>query len=176
MESIRRRIKIFWLDHRDPILFWVIIFGITIIIVQILNENAKQNNVNENKELNTIAVEREEYYKYATEYLDKDIELIESFIKFCKNKNIEEAYSLISENCKNDIYPTINDFKERYYNNRFNKKVMIQVAYKKKESIFTATIYPDILETGKYVDNESIVDNFVIEQEVLDRKIYINKK
>lgn len=175
MESIRRRIKIFWLDHRDPILFWLIIFGVTIIIVQILNENAKQNNVNENKELNTITAEREEYYKYATEYLNEDMELITNFIEFCKNNNIEEAYSLISDNCKKVMYPTIDDFKEKYYNNRFNKNLTIQLAYK-AESMFTAKFYPDILETGKYIDNESIVDNFVIEQEVLDRKIYINKK
>ena len=172
MENIRRRIKIFWLDHRDPILFYSIVIGVVIIIVQILNELTIYNNAIKKEQLNTDSVTEEQHYKYRRE----DEILIETFIEYCKDKNIEGAYSLISSNCKNNIYPTINDFKEKYYNNRFDKKRTIEIEYQPEEYLFFVSFYPDILEAGKYIDNQSVVDYFEVEQEVLDRKINIKNK
>ena len=44
MESIRRKIKFFWLEHRDPIILYSsVIIGI-ILVVQFLNQRVIEKN------------------------------------------------------------------------------------------------------------------------------------
>lgn len=171
MESIRRKIKIFWLEHRDPILFYSIVIAGIIVVVQLLNQTAILNSEEDTKNNN---IENEQYYDYSTSQEDK--ELIEDFITYCKENNMEKAYSLISNKCKSDLYPTIKEFEEKYYNNRFYRKRTVQIDYQREKNIYVISFYPDLLESGKYIDSESIVDYFKIEQELLDRKININYK
>lgn len=171
MESIRRRIKIFWLDHRDPILFYTIMIAGIIIIVQILNQIAISRSA-EKEISNNIHIKDEQY----SEYKKEDKKLIETFIEYCKENNIEKAYSLLSNNCKTELYPTINDFRDKYYNKRFKQKTTIKIKYNREKGLYNIYFYPDILESGKYIDDESVVDYFNIEQGVLEAKININYK
>lgn len=167
MESIKRRIKLFWLDHRDPILFYsMVIIGI-ILIVQLLNNIAIQKE----EENNSIIAEKQEVNNINTK---EDNDLIESFINYCKENKIAEAYDLISKKCKEQLYPTVRDFEINYYNKRFNKKRTIEFIYEKEKDMYKVIFYPDILETGKYTNEGNISDYYLIEQEVIDRKIYIN--
>lgn len=50
--------------------------------------------------------------------------IIENFISACNNGNIEEAYSYLSDDCKQELYTDVNQFKTLYYDAIFggNKK------------------------------------------------------
>lgn len=168
METIRRKIKIFWLEHSDPIIFFGSIIIAVIMITQFLNkltieknkEEAKNNIINEGTATQT--------YTYNTE----DKNLIQNFINYCKENKTEEAYKLLSNNCKNELYQTYETFVSEYYNKLFNKKVTPQISYDKEKQLYKITYYFDVLENGGYKENT--VDYYKIEQDIIENKIYIN--
>lgn len=56
------------------------------------------------------------------EQYQKDSEIVEKFLKYCNEKKVENAYSLISDECKKNLYPSLDAFKNNYYNYIFNNK------------------------------------------------------
>ena len=166
MESIRRKIKIFWLEHRDPILLYTsVIIGI-ILVVQFLNQMAIEKK--ETEKLNNTNIVKEENYNYNV----KDKPLIENFIKYCKENKTKEAYQLLSKQCKEELYQTHEIFIDDYYNKMFNKKRTVKISYDKEKQAYKIVFYSDILESGGF--EEDIIDYYKTEQDVIDNKIYIN--
>lgn len=168
METIRRKIKIFWLEHSDPIIFFgSIIIGV-ILITQFLNKLAiekKENEVNSNSvNGNTVT----QTYIYSKE----DKKLIQKFIDHCKENKTVEAYELLSNNCKNELYQTYEIFISEYYNKLFTENVMSEIRYDEENQIFKITFYSNIIETGGFTNN--IVNYYKIEQNVPENKIYVN--
>lgn len=166
MEKIRRKIKIFWMEHSDPIIFYTLIVFCIIFIVQILNkvaiEKQKDNNTTTYNENSAVSNNSYSYNK-------KDKETIQEFIEYCKKNEIENAYSLISNECKENLYPTINDFINNYYNKRFNQNYDIQTKYKLKNT-YEIYFYENALESGKIEDRDYIKDHY----QIIEEKIYIN--
>lgn len=73
------------------------------------NENIASNTISEN---NTTSETNEN-----TNIREKKIEI---FLDFCINGNIDEAYDMLSDECKSLLYPDINSFKEKYYSRIFS--------------------------------------------------------
>ena len=46
--------------------------------------------------------------------------LISNFIEFCNNGDIQSAYNMLSEKCKNKLFPTMESFKNGYSDKLFN--------------------------------------------------------
>ena len=84
MESIRRRIKIFWLEHSDPIIFYSIVIIVIILIVQFFNRLAIEKNKAD--EIATSETTTESYI-----YNAEDKKLIENFVSLCKDNKTHEA-------------------------------------------------------------------------------------
>ena len=85
--NLKRKLKLFWTEHRDPILFWSIVIIVVIFITQSLNAmaiskaNKEQEASNELINENIITITKEE---------EKDNEeVIEKFLKYCTNGNID---------------------------------------------------------------------------------------
>lgn len=169
MEDIRRALKIFWTEHGTPILFWIIVITVIFAIIQILNFYAIKNNQQkgQGKIETKVSISKEENIK------NKDI--ISDFVEFCNKGKIQEAYELLSENCKKQLYPTINNFKENYYKKIFMQAREVEIKLE-DTNIYKVTFYEDILESGKIENRNSIVDYYQIEQEILEDKLYINIK
>lgn len=77
-------------------------------------------------------------------------QLIGQFVENCNNKDYEAAYNLLTEDCKNNIYPDIELFKQ-YVDSVFpNKKIynIQNFSNKDKIYIYTVNILNDILATG----------------------------
>lgn len=165
MESIRRRIKIFWLDHSDPILFYSMVIIGTIFIVQFFNKLAIEKNEQESK-TNTINIGITENYNI------RDDSLVKDFINYCKQNETQKAYELLSRKCKEELYPTYEEFMNNYYNKIFNIKRTIQTNYDREKNIYKINFYTDILESGGFTN--SMQDYYKIEQDVLENKVYIN--
>jgi len=53
---------------------------------------------------------------------EKSVNIIEDFFRLCNEANVEEAYKLLSVDCKEELYPTIQDFITKYYNRIFTEK------------------------------------------------------
>ncbi len=169
--GLRSKIEIFWSEHRDPILFYAILgIGIIIIMRGIYMLTSRVDNQDEEILDNNVKLED----TIVTSQSSKDErKLVNQFIEYCKNEKLEEAYNLISDECKKEKYKTLADFKTDYYNKIFNKKRSIEVK-KQKNNSYKVTFYEDMLETGEADESTSIVDYYTIQDSVIEIKININ--
>lgn len=176
MEMLRRKLKIFWTEHGNPILFYTLFIVIIILGVQGLNalaikkQEEKEESIKKNMAQKSVT-------KITKEEENAGKELIESFILYCKKGNIKQSYSLLSEKCKKEQYPTMNEFKEKYYNKMFDKNRDIEVEYG-SEYIYKVIFYENnILETGQLENSNKIAEQYYkIDSEIVEDKIYINYK
>lgn len=53
---------------------------------------------------------------------ESNINIIDNFIKLCNENNPKEAYNLISEDCKKEVFPTEQIFVNNYYSKIFNNE------------------------------------------------------
>lgn len=132
---------------------------------------------NKEKELQNNLRNEEQSIVNASTITNSDIRIFESkiqkFINYCKDNQLKEAYTLLSEDCKRDLYPSISDFTNQYYNKMFKNNYDIEIEYE-KDKIFKITFYEDILEAGKIENRDSIVHYYKIEQKIVEDKLYIN--
>lgn len=93
----------------------------------------------------------------------KDSSLVDMFFKYCNSKDVEKAYALISDDCKEEMYPTIEEFKNKYYNTIFsiNRDYNIQSWISTKEyTVYRVKYTNDMISTGKY-EKDNIYQDYV---------------
>ena len=54
-----------------------------------------------------------------SENQETEIGVIDDFINYCNENNLQSAYDLLTDECKEEMYPTLEDFQESYYNQVF---------------------------------------------------------
>lgn len=78
--------------------------------------------------------------------------IIKTFFDYCNNNNIQEAYNLLSKDCKEELYPNINEFKRKYFDivftnkKTYNNKLWIS---NNNKNTYRIEIYGDLLSTGE---------------------------
>lgn len=169
----------------------VIIFIVLLILcIQFMNKMASNSNKTNNNTSNSNKISNTSTNTNTYINTDKSVitgnvvnsnkleqaqKVIEDFISECNNGNIENAYNLISEDCKKELYPNIEEFKSLYYNSIFGdgKRKMATI-----ENWFSNTykisITEDILATGK-ISDKKIEDFITIVKDGQDFKLNINE-
>ena len=135
----------FYYDNKTKIWRGILIIASIFIIIQLANylikirsENLVNNtnnigsqnlNVMNNTTGNTNTFITSNISGVTGEMISESIlteanEVIENFISACNNGNIEEAYSYLSDECKQELYTDVNQFKKLYFDDIFggNKK------------------------------------------------------
>lgn len=110
------------------------------------------------------------------EQFEEDSNLVNKFLEHCNNKEIEEAYNLLSEGCKAELYPTIEEFKEYYYNDIFDKKreCNLQAWISTSDYIVYKIRYTNnMLATGTYDENNVYQDYITLNRKNDTEKISI---
>lgn len=169
----------FYNQNRKKIFKIILIIVFIIGIIQLLNwltkekNNKKvQNNVIENssvinndtqKELvsNKSAVSGEKISNYK---LEKDTDVIKKFITYCNDKELENAYELLTDECKEEMFSTIDDFKDIYYMPIFNGESKVYTLENWVNSIYKVEINDDALATGKYEKENAVIDYITVEE------------
>lgn len=161
-------------------IIWIVILSIVAIIaiIQILNKfayiksSAKENVNNTNSSINS------NYPVITGQEIKLSIaEIIDEFIEFCSNGQTQEAYKMLSDECKEVLYPTLEDFTKKYYNRIFNeKKTYIYQALISNNNTYTYKVdfTEDMLATGEPAKT-SIVDYYTIVKNNDEYKLNINK-
>lgn len=165
-------------------MFWIVIVTIIgiIAIIQVLNKLASNkiqiNNTNSVGDNSTSTINTDYSVITGQEIENDKAEIIEEFISFCNNNQTEKAYEILSEDCKEILYPTLNDFIENYYNKIFEtKKTYACQAWITGENSYTYRIdfVQDMLATGE-PSKTSILDYYtVVKSEDNEYKLNINK-
>ena len=161
---------------------WIAIIAIIFIIIAIhvLNDLVKkENEKNKNTIINTIT---EKDYKnnldISITLSDEDVKeekelVIDQFIRYCNAGKINEAYNLLSDKCKEYVYPNVETFKKNYIDIVFNSKKL----YSKDRylgSTYKVKLYEDMLSTGN-ISNSTIEDFYTMENENGNTKLNINR-
>ncbi len=106
----------------------------------------------------------------------KSTDVINKFFEYCNSKDLENAYNLLSLDCKQDIYPTLNDFVTNYYNRIFTEKRSYNSTLWTTNSnvnTYRIQIMADLLSTGKK-EYMPIEDYYTITDEDGEYKLNIS--
>lgn len=100
-------------------------------------------------------------------------ELIDNFIKYCNEGNAQKAYELLSANCKEVMFPTLEYFINNYVKVVFSENRIYSIK-NWTGSTYKVSITENILATGKYNNGVAIEDYFTIVTENGKNRLNIN--
>lgn len=105
---------------------------------------------------------------------EKQSGLIDNFIKNCNEGSLQEAYQLLSDDCKNMLFPSLESFTNNYYKLVFSEKRDYSIA-NWAGNTYQVNMTHDLLATGK--SNEGVVtrDYFTIIDQNGESKLNINQ-
>ena len=182
--------------NRNRKIIWFIV-GIIIAIISlihIINNGLKEEQLVFQNDENKVITEQfydTSYSVISSQKLDvstsnKITDIIKQFIDYCNEGNIESAYNMLSSDCKNVLYPTLEEFESNYYDINFDKRktynLQSWITYDNKYT-YMVELAEDMLSTGnvsniKKQDYYTIVeenDNYYLNISGLIEKNIINK-
>lgn len=110
------------------------------------------------------------------EQYEKDSNLVNTFLEYCNSKKVEEAYELLSDTCKNEVYPDIETFKTNYYNTIFDikRECNLQAWITTSDYIVYKIRYSNsMLSTGTYQEGNVYQDYITLNRKEQEDKISI---
>lgn len=109
------------------------------------------------------------------EKLEEDITIIEQFINLCNNKQFEQAYELLSNDCKSNVYNnSYNNFKRIYCDKIFSTK-KTYTSENWSGDIYKIRLVEDILATGQSsTSGTAIQEWYTVVEENDELKLNIN--
>lgn len=166
MHNLRR----FFYQNKNQIIKTMAIIIFIFLIIQLINYFVKKNSEKEvaNTKSNTItdktttisgsdkgliseqsAITGKDLSK---EQLNNGVTAINNFVSFCNEQNLESAYNLLTDECKQQMYTSLEAFKQAYYNDVFNGEKKICTIENWAGDTYKVDIKEDMLSTGKAND------------------------
>ena len=174
---MKKAISEWFVKHKIKILMIVILLLVIFLLNRILvfiwqmgndTPTTQANNNTVTRDVptyNSLALETtdsatmgESMTNYQTELLGT----IDQFIAFCNEQKVDEAYDLLSDDCKQELYPTVEDFRNSYYNRTFGGKKKNVSIENWSENIYKVSIKEDSLSTGQFTDTNTLQDYITI--------------
>ncbi len=159
-------------QNRGKVWLMVIVILFIILLIQTLSGIAKkENQTNVEAEQNSILSNEIDYTNQSQAMIEKDNvpeiyqqdfgDLVNSFLTYCKNHVPEKAYDLLTQECKDIFYPTLEIFEEQYYEPKFSteKIFTFQSWTASKSYIYLAKIYDNMLATGR--GNDKYIQDYL---------------
>lgn len=182
--NIRRKI----VENRYVI--FVVIFAIILILylIQVLNQAAKEQSVpNDNQIQNEVVNPSKTDTSSKTILSNKQVtnqeqetntKVMEDFIQYCNGKQIEQAYNLLSDECKEEVFfSNIQYFKQNYVDKIFTSQKMASFENWINSYVITykVKIVDDMLSTGKVTSlQNAIEDYYTVVKQGDENKLNIN--
>ena len=157
--EIRLRVYNFLKKHWKKILLALILWIIVIIINYFVGKIPEKDiEIDVNYKPHESIMEVGEVPE---ELKDPIVELIGKFVDKCNEKDYEAAYNILSEDCRNNVFPDIEYFKT-YVNYVFDSKKIFNIqnfSNIDNTYVYSVTILDDILATG--FNNEKDIEYYV---------------
>ena len=155
-------------QNRKKIIKIILVIVLIILIINIFNyffKNNVDNNVVKDESSENIAKEvisTKSAISGQTVFeskLKNDVDFIKKFINYCIEQNIDSAYEMLTNECKEEMFNTKEDFFNNYCLKIFdsNKQFTIE---NWSGDIYLIKITQDILATGK-IKNESTKQDYI---------------
>lgn len=176
-------------ENKDKI--WKIILMTILIVVgiHIVNGIVKRNSTEDENNSNTDAINVAQQndkllpsetiisgQNVSTTKTKSNIEIIENFIQHCNNNEIQEAYDLLSNDCKGIMFPNVQRFYDNYYKTIFTevKSYDLDAWITYGNVTYKVKLYNDIMASGKVSENY-IEDYYTVVNEDGQYRLNINK-
>lgn len=137
------------------------------------------------EEENTVPENTSSYKPHETVVAGDDVEntnyekeesMINTFVEYCNNGQVAEAYNMLSSDCKEVLYPTQADFEQNYYQQIFSTKKICNLQSWINENNYTVyrvRFIDDIMSTGNYEESDKYQDYITVVNEEEDKQ-YLN--
>lgn len=158
--------------NRYKILGVIVVIILLFGIIQIMNQYAKQqlqksetqnntitNEINNNKQETPVIIGKE----VSPENQQINHTIINQFISHCNNQKIEEAYNLLTEECKEQIFSNnIQNFQKDYVDLIFKTKKTYTLKnwISKQYDTYKIRIIEDILQTGDASSIQNAIEDY----------------
>lgn len=118
-------------QNREKIVRIIIIILFGLLLIQFFNYRAANNNRYTNQNISNQGQEIEATVpnnintnsaiagSAGVTASKTEAEVIKQFIEYCNDGNVGEAYNMLSVECKEILYPTLESFKQNYYGDNF---------------------------------------------------------
>ncbi|MBR0350933.1 MAG: hypothetical protein IJH76_03855, partial [Clostridia bacterium] len=177
--------------NQNRLQFWINVLMIAgiILLIHIINGFIVEDNARKASQVNnTVKESKEERLinqkasnpiidgnNLSKEQREINKNIIDNFFQYCKNGEDEQAYNLLTENCKELFFNTLQDFRVNYINKIIssNMKYDYELWNSSRYNVYRIKIYEDMLSTGK-VSNSYKEDYFTIVNEKSQTKLNIN--
>lgn len=179
----------FYNQNRKKFFVIGIIIVFLFILLQLFNNILKERDENAKSNINIIKntnkIENENVLisdksisngkRLSDSKLNEDIDIIKKFIEFCNNKEFEEAYDLLTDECKEEMFSNLNDFVNIYYTSLFNGEEKNYTIENWSSNTYQVNFIGDILSTGKVDEVKNKQDYItIVNQSNNEYKININ--
>lgn len=178
-----------YINQNRKIILLIIAFVVFILLIiralnAILEEQKDKNNdtsVITNEQLKEKQIQNSRDTITSNKKVNKtdaknNYELISTFIDYGNNLKIDEAYNLLTDECKENVYPNIEVFRKTYIDVVFkqNKQANIQ-SWIQNGNYYTYLVNytGDILSTGDYTKEAEFQDYITIDKD--KQKLNVNR-
>lgn len=166
-------------DNRKKLIIILVVIGLAIFFLKSINNNVSEKRSNSSSSNYTTAINKNgnqndvliisntttsnntnnsHEVKFEESSVNTTDKAITAFMFYCNNKQIDDAYNMLTNDCKKLLYPTKDIFYKNYYQKNFSgAKDYEYTQYVKDENIYKITYTNDPLTTG-------IVDGNVISE------------
>lgn len=183
-----RKLLSYWNQNKRKILITIAVIALVIIIIQIANSMVKKQNKEKNNEVkqnivaNDITKPNESVIsndKLTEKQTEENSNFIEQFVSFCNQKKIDEAYQMLTDDCKTELYPTKEIFISNYINQIFREQVNYELQlWNTASNCYTYRITynrGNLLQTGGQVSTSNFLDYITLIKQNGGYKLNINK-
>lgn len=184
-----RKLLSYWNQNKRKILITIAVIALIIIIIQIANAMVKEQNkkdsnnqIGQNIVANDITKPSESVVsndKLTEKETKENSDFIEQFVNYCNQHKIEEAYNLLTDDCKTELYPTKEIFTSNYVNQIFGEQVNyeLQLWYTASNCYTYRITYNkgNLLQTGGQASTGNFLDYITLIKQNGEYKLNINK-
>lgn len=140
---------------RNKFILWLLIIIVVVFLLfgKAMKKNRDKSSNSSSNNTTTIVADFNNKIANKTdteiiESISSNEELIKSFIYFCNNKKIDSAYDMISDSCKETLYPTKEVFVSDYYNKYFQGYRDVEISSYNSEGTYRINFLSDMLASG----------------------------
>lgn len=176
----------FYNQNRKNIWMFIIIVFFLFLILQLINflvgKKQEENILEKNNSVNSISnsdnkavVTNQSVTSGKTlsgEVVKTQTNLIKEFLNYCNKGDAEQAYNLLTESCKRELYPDKETFELTYFSKISKDEGISYTIENWSDSTYKVKITEDILSTGKVNTEGSFQDYITIKKQ--DDKNLIN--
>lgn len=174
-------------QNRKKFILIILIIAFGFLLLQLLNyyagrgnKNTAQSTTNSNTSVvnnsSSLISDKSQItgQSISTSKIQNDTEVINKFIEYCNKKDINNAYNLLSDDCKEVMFPSIQDFYDYYYVKIFDEDNKTYTIENWTGSTYTVRITGNILSTGNLSNSQTNQDYMTIVNQGNENKLNIN--